>query len=78
MKVLTQLIEQNAFSWETIVSGVVGVVIGAVTSFVVNASLVEISLNTFFSVVTTPPQLSNPIVLWSFVHFYWSVHSIQT
>lgn len=47
-----------------VVSILLGVVIGVVTSLIVNATLVEISINAFFSLVTsisgTPPLIFEP------------------
>lgn len=50
-EILNNLKENNAFNMHTLLSTVIGVGIGALTSFIVNATLVEISLNTFFALV---------------------------
>jgi len=47
--IITNLKQNNAFNLTTLFSTIVGVGIGALTSFIVNATLVEISLNTFFA-----------------------------
>lgn len=62
-----------------IISGLAGVVIGIFTSAVVNSTLVEISLNPFFSVVSLTKKINkyeylkkknnkNFSVLWSYFH----------
>ena len=53
MHPLVALFDDNTLTTETLVSTLVGSFIGAITSFIVNAALIEISLNSFFSLVST-------------------------
>lgn len=52
MHIVTQLYNDKYFTWHTAVSVLIGMAIGAITSYIVNATLIEISLNSFFSLVT--------------------------
>jgi len=75
MHILVAMIDHDAFNGEMLLSTVLGVVIGAITSLIVNIALVEISLSSFFSVVPSLPSLNLSIttilVLWSFFHHLW-------
>jgi len=51
MHIFVALSDNNAFNTNTLISCAIGMLIGAFTSLVVNATLVEISLNSFFAVV---------------------------
>jgi hypothetical protein len=51
----------SSAAWKYSVSAVVGAVIGVLISFIVNCTLVEISINAFFAVVRTlTPMLTHP------------------
>ena len=58
MDILTVLVKQDYLNKAMFISSFIGVCIGVFTSFVVNATLVEISINTFFSLVLTLFKLS--------------------
>jgi len=75
MHILVAMIDHDAFNGEMLLSTVLGLVVGAITSLIVNIALVEISLSSFFAVVSIFPSLNLSItmilVLWSLFHHIW-------